>query len=106
MNSNVFKNQKNERIQNNVRIRVFSKIKRMKEFKTCNFFSYYRFTMDSGKLKSYTLAFKKKVLIRLEENDNNISKTAKEFNIHRKNLQRWIQQKDVIFKAVKNKKVG
>ena len=62
--------------------------------------------MDSGKLKSYTLAFKKKVLIRLEENDNNISKTAKEFNIHRKNLQRWIQQKEVIFKTVKNRMVG
>ena len=54
--------------------------------------------MESGKLKSYTLAFKKRVLIRLEENDNNISNTAKEFN-----LQRWIQQKDVIFKAVKNR---
>ena len=52
----------------------------------------------SGKLKSYTLAFKKRVLIRLEENDNNISNTAKEFN-----LQRWIQQKDVIVKAVKNR---
>ena len=102
----MFKNQKNKRIQNNVRIRVFSKIKRMKEFKTYNLLSYYRFTMDSGKLKSYTLAFKKKVLIRLEQNDNNISKTAKEFNIHRKNLQRWIQQKEVIFKAVKNRMVG
>ena len=62
--------------------------------------------MESGKLKSYTLAFKKRVLIRLEENDNNISKTAKEFNIHRKNLQQWIQQKDVTFKAVKNGIVG
>ena len=62
--------------------------------------------MGSGKLESYALAFKKRVLIRLEENDNNISKTAKEFNFHRKNLQRWIQQKDVIFKAVKNKMVG
>ena len=69
-------------------------------------FSYYRFKMESGKLKSYTLAFQKRVLIRLEENDNNISKTAKEFNIHRKNLQQWIQQKDVTFKAVKNGIVG
>ena len=72
----------------------------MKEFKTCDLFSYYRFKME------YTLAFKKTVLIRLGKNDNNISKTAKEFNIHRNNLQRWIQQKDVIFKAVKNRKVG
>ena len=63
--------------------------------------------MKSGKLKSYTLAFKKKILIRLEKNGNNtVSKTAKEFDIHRKNLQRWIQQKDVIFKAVKNRMVG
>ena len=62
--------------------------------------------MDSGKLKSYALAFQKRVLIRLEENDNNISKTAKEFNIHRKNLQQWIQQKDVTFTAVKNRMVG
>ena len=61
--------------------------------------------MESGKLKSYALAFKKRVLIRLEENGS-IFKTAKEFNIHRKNLQRWIQQKDVIFKAVKNRMVG
>ena len=62
--------------------------------------------MESGKLKSYALAFKKRVLIRLGENENNISKTAKEFNIHRKNLQQWIQQKDVIFKAVKNRMIG
>ena len=78
----------------------------MKEFKMCDLLSYYRFKMESGKLKSYALAFKKRVLIRLEENDNNISKTAKEFNIHRKNLQQWIQQKDVTFKAVKNRMVG
>ena len=52
---------------------------RVKEFKTWSLFSYYRFKMESGKLKSYTLAFMKRVLIRLEENDNNISKTAKEF---------------------------
>ena len=62
--------------------------------------------MESGKLKNYTLAFKKRILIRLKENDNNISKTAKELNIQRKNLQQWIQQKDVIFKAVKNRMVG
>ena len=49
----------------------------MKEFTTCNLFSYYRFKMESEKLKSYTQAFKKRVLIRLEENDNNKSKTAK-----------------------------
>ena len=78
----------------------------MKEFRTCDLFSYYRFKMESGKLKSYTLALKKRVLTRLEENNNSISKTAKEFHIHRKNLQRWIQQKDVSFKALKNRTAG
>ena len=63
-----------------------SKIKRIKEFKTRDLFSYNRFKMESGELKSYALAFKKRVVIRLEENDNNISKAAKEFSI-----QRWIQ---------------
>ena len=58
---------------------------------TCALFSYHRFKMDSGKFKSYTLTFKKRFLIRLEENDDNISKTAQKYNIHRKNLQRWIQ---------------
>ena len=77
----------------------------MKEFKTCDLLLL-SFKMESGKLKNYTLAFKKRVLIRLKENDNNISKTAKELNIQRKNLQQWIQQKDVIFKAVKNRMVG
>ena len=48
----------------------------------CDLLSYYRFKMESGKLKSYALAFKKRVLIWLAENDNSISKTAKEFNIH------------------------
>ena len=78
----------------------------MKEFKPCDLFSYCRFQMESGKFKSFTLTFKKRVLIRLEENDNNISKTTKEFNIRKKNLQRWIQQKVVIFKAVKNRMAG
>ena len=51
----------------------------MKEFKICDFFTYYCFKIESGKMKSNALAFKKTVLIRLEENDNNISKTVKEF---------------------------
>ena len=63
----------------------------------CNLLSYYRFKIESRKLNSYTLAFKKRVLIRLKENDNNMANTAKEFNIRRKNFQRWIRQKDVIF---------
>ena len=45
------------------------------------------FIMEPRTLKNYTLAFKKRVLTRLEENDNSIVKTAREFNIHRKNLQ-------------------
>ena len=73
----------------------------MKELKTCDLFSYYRFKMEPGKLKSYTLAFKKRVLIRLEENNNYISKTAKEFNIHRKNLQRWINEKTLFSKLLR-----
>ena len=55
--------------------------------------------------KSYTPAFKRRVLTRLEENDN-MAMTAHESNIHRKNLQRWNSQKDVNLKAVQNKKVG
>ena len=47
------------------------------------------FIMEPRTLKNYTLAFKKRVLTRLEENDNSIVKTAREFNIHRKNLQWW-----------------
>ena len=48
----------------------------MKEFKTCDLISYYCFKMESGKWKSYTLAFKKRVLIGLEETNNNISNSA------------------------------
>ena len=55
--------------------------------------------------KSYTPAFKRRVLTRLEENDNMVM-TAHESNIHRKNLQQWNSQKDVNLKAVQNKKVG
>ena len=49
--------------------------------------------------RCYTLSFKKKVLDKLEENGNNIAQTARDFNIHRKNVQRWIVQKDLIIKA-------
>ena len=73
----------------------------MKEFKICDLFTYYCFEIESGKMKSNALAFKKTVLIRLEENDNNISKTAKEFNIHRKNLQRWINEKTLFSKLLR-----
>ena len=64
------------------------------------------FKIDSRTLKSYILSFKKRVLTRLEENDNNTEKTTRELNIHQKNLQRWNNKKDVIFKAVQNKRVG
>ena len=53
----------------------------------------------------YTLSFKKKVLDKLEENGNNIAQTARDFNIHRKNVQRWIVQKELIVKACKNRMV-
>ena len=55
--------------------------------------------------RCYTLSFKKKVLDKLEENGNNIAQTARDFNIHRKNVQRWIVQKDLIIKACKNRMV-
>ena len=55
--------------------------------------------------KCYTLSFKKKVLDKLEENGNNIAQTARDFNIHRKNVQRWIVQKELIIKACKNRMV-
>ena len=61
--------------------------------------------MEPRTLKSYTLAFKNSLTL-LEENKNNIEKTACEFNIHRKNLHRWKNQKDVILKTVQNKRVG
>ena len=78
----------------------------MKEFKTCDLFSYYRFKMESGKLKSYTLAFKKRVLIRLEENDNNISKTAKEFIFTERICKDGFNRKTLFSKLVKNRMVG
>ena len=62
--------------------------------------------MDAKGLKSYTLLFKKNVLLCLEENDNNFSKTAREFNIYPKNVQRWSGQKDVILKAFKARAVS
>ena len=83
-------------------IRVCSKIKRIKEFKTCDLFSYYRFKMESGKLKSYTLAFKKRVKkIQLEENDNNISTTVKEFNIQRKIWNDGFNRKTLFLKLLR-----
>ena len=79
-----------------------SKIKRIKEFKTCDLFSYYRFKMESGKLKSYTLAFKKRVKkIQLEENDNNISTTVKEFNIQRKIWNDGFNRKTLFLKLLR-----
>jgi transposase-like protein len=49
--------------------------------------------------KSYTLAFKQKVLITLEEKDGNVSQTAREHNITRTHVQRWRNDKETILKA-------
>ena len=52
--------------------------------------------------KSYSLHFKRAVLKKLEENNDNIAQTAAEFNIHRKNIQRWIRQKYILNRAALN----
>ena len=78
----------------------------MKEFKPCDLFSYCRFQMESGKFKSFTLTFKKRVLIRLEENDNNISKTAKEFIFTERICKDGFNRKTLFSKLVKNRMVG
>ena len=64
------------------------------------------FKLEHRTLKSYTAAFKKRVLTRLEERDNNKARTTREFNIYRKKLQRWNNQKDVIIKVLQKKRVG
>ena len=63
------------------------------------------FKKELQTLNSYTLSFKKQVLTHQEENDNNIAKTARAFDINGKSLQRWNNQRDVILKAVQNKRV-
>ena len=63
------------------------------------------FKKELQTLNSYTLSFKKQVLTHQEENDNNIAKTARAFDINGKSLQRWNNQRDMILKAVQNKTV-
>ena len=46
------------------------------------------------------------MLKRLEENNHNIAQTAAEFNIHRKNIQRWTKQKDVLNHAALNRDIN
>ena len=62
--------------------------------------------MADKKRKNYSLHFKKAVLKRLEENHQNISQTAAQFNIHRNNIQRWILQKDILNRAVLNREIN
>ena len=42
--------------------------------------------------KSYTLDFKRRVLLSLEANEGNISQTARQHSIHRRLIQRWARQ--------------
>ena len=49
---------------------------------------------------SYTLRFKKEVLAGLERNDNNATRTAKEYNISRQCIIRWRKAKDTILNVV------
>ena len=49
---------------------------------------------------SYTLRFKKEVLAALERNGNNVSLTAREFNISRQCAIRWRKGKDELLSVV------
>ena len=51
--------------------------------------------------KSFTLDFKHRALHSLKANHGNISKTARELNISRQNLQQWHNDASTINKAVK-----
>ena len=51
--------------------------------------------------KSFTLDFKHRALHFLKANHGNISKTARELNISRQNLQQWHNDASTINKAVK-----
>ena len=44
--------------------------------------------------KSYTIHFKRRVLLRLEETGN-ISAVSREFCVARQNIQRWIKKSDM-----------
>jgi hypothetical protein len=52
--------------------------------------------------KSYSLHFKRAVLKRLEENNDNIAQTAAEFNIHRKKHSEMDQTKNILNRAAIN----
>ena len=49
----------------------------------------FRSTSSTTGRNSFTLHYKLNVLQALKENNNNVSRTAKEFNVSRKNIQRW-----------------
>lgn len=69
-------------------------------------FIVHAFMYTSKTRKNYSLYFKKTVLKRVEENNHNIAQTAAEFNIHRKNNQRWTKQTDVLNRAALNRDIN
>lgn len=50
--------------------------------------------------KSYAIEFKVKVVLSYEKH-RNVSQTAREFKIHRKQVQLWVKQRDQLFSAAK-----
>ena len=48
----------------------------------------YIYAMPPKKRKSYSIEFKLKALLNLAENKNNITKTAKDIGVHRKNVRK------------------
>ena len=56
--------------------------------------------------KSYSLEFRRQLLDSLKENDENVSKTAKQYGIQRKIVQRWRQQKRRLDKASERRDVS
>ena len=54
--------------------------------------------------KSYTLAYKQFFLISLDDNDGNITKTAKQHQLTRTHIQRWKKDKDLINQACSPKR--
>ena len=54
---------------------------------------------------SYTVHFKLQALKKLEDNGGNVSATARELDIHRKQLQAWRKQKQSLLKYSRNRHI-
>ena len=60
--------------------------------------------MLSSSRKSYTLAFKRSALLKLAENDGNISKTAKQMGLARQLVQQWNKNSEVVMRFSERKR--